>query len=80
MTYKQAIKIFEERRENMLNLMENKPSLPRKTQHQLTGAISELNVVLKTLQNLRDQAGSQERSFEIPESQILNKVIDLVDR
>ena len=84
MTYKEVIKTLEERRENMLNLVENRRnSLPIEKHHQVTGAINELDVVLKTLQHFRDKEGSQERSFEIPESKILNqktKITDLVDK
>jgi len=47
--------IYEKRKANLVELLEKNPRLDPARQHQIYGAICEINILLKTIEHLRDQ-------------------------
>ena len=68
MSYKEIIKIFEGRRDRMKNLLlDNSDTMAIDKQHQVFGAITEIEVFLQTLRNYCDkqneECGSEPLNF-----------------
>jgi hypothetical protein len=47
--------LYEKRRANLVGLLEKNPKLDPARQHQIYGAICEIDILLKTINHLRDQ-------------------------
>ncbi len=47
--------IYEKRKGNLVELLEKNPRLDPARQHQIYGAICEIDILLKTIDHLRDQ-------------------------
>jgi hypothetical protein len=47
--------LYEKRRSNLVSLLEKNPKLDPARQHQIYGAICEIDILLKTIEHLRDQ-------------------------
>lgn len=47
--------IYEKRKANLVELLEKNPRLDPARQHQIYGAICEIDILLKTIEHLRDQ-------------------------
>ena len=48
-------KLYEKRKSNLVTLLEKNPKLDPARQHQIYGAICEIDILLKTIDHLRDQ-------------------------
>jgi hypothetical protein len=55
MPLRQLRSSYEKRRSNLVSLLENNPKLDAARQHQIYGAICEIDILLKTIDHLRDQ-------------------------
>lgn len=47
--------MYEKRRLGLVNLLEHNPKLDPARQHQVYGAICEIDILLKTIEHLREQ-------------------------
>jgi hypothetical protein len=47
--------LYEKRKMNLVELLEKNPKLDPARQHQIYGAICEIDILLKTIDHLRDQ-------------------------
>lgn len=47
--------IYEKRKANLVELLEKNPRLDPARQHQIYGAICEIDILLKTIEHLREQ-------------------------
>lgn len=47
--------IYEKRKSNLVELLEKNPNLDPARQHQIYGAICEIDILLKTIDHLREQ-------------------------
>jgi hypothetical protein len=47
--------LYEKRRTNLVGLLEKNPKLDPARQHQIYGAICEIDILLKTINHLRDK-------------------------
>jgi len=47
--------LYEKRRSNLVSLLEKNPKLDPARQHQIYGAICEIDILLKTISHLKDQ-------------------------
>jgi len=47
--------LYEKRRSNLVSLLEKNPHLEPARQHQIYGAICEIDILLKTIEHLREQ-------------------------
>lgn len=47
--------LYEKRRTNLISLLEKNPKLDPARQHQIYGAICEIDILLKTINHLREQ-------------------------
>ncbi|HYD03452.1 MAG TPA: hypothetical protein VEC16_04085 [Alphaproteobacteria bacterium] len=47
--------LYDKRRGNLVNLLEKNPKLDPARQHQIYGAICEIDILLKTIEHLREQ-------------------------
>jgi hypothetical protein len=47
--------LYEKRRNNLIELLEHNPKLDPARQHQIYGAICEIDILLKTIDHLREQ-------------------------
>ncbi|GIU70377.1 MAG: hypothetical protein KatS3mg002_1613 [Candidatus Woesearchaeota archaeon] len=47
--------IYEKRKANLVELLEKNPKLDPARQHQIYGAICEIDILLKTIDHLREQ-------------------------
>ncbi|MEM4637423.1 MAG: hypothetical protein QXK76_00145 [Candidatus Woesearchaeota archaeon] len=47
--------IYEKRKNNLVELLEKNPHLDPARQHQIYGAICEIDILLKTIEHLREQ-------------------------
>jgi len=55
MTLNQLKSLYDKRRTNLVNLLEKNPHLDPARQHQIYGAICEIDILLKTINHLREQ-------------------------
>ncbi len=55
MTLNQLKSLYDKRRTNLVNLLEKNPKLDPARQHQIYGAICEIDILLKTINHLREQ-------------------------
>jgi hypothetical protein len=55
MSLNQLHTLYEKRRTNLVGLLEKNPKLDPARQHQIYGAICEIDILLKTIDHLRDQ-------------------------
>jgi hypothetical protein len=63
MTLTQLKLLYEKRRGNLVNLLERNPTLEAARQHQIYGAICEIDSLLKTIEHLREQ--EMQETFEL---------------
>ncbi|MBN2422306.1 hypothetical protein JXB41_03700 [Candidatus Woesearchaeota archaeon] len=58
--FKEVIKLFERRKDNLINLLEtNSAEIDAGKQHQLYGAILEIDFMIKTLQHHNDRLAKE---------------------
>lgn len=55
MALSQLRMVYEKRRANLVSLLEKNPKLDPARQHQIYGAICEIDILLKTIEHLREQ-------------------------
>ena len=55
MSLNQLKLLYEKRRTNLVGLLEKNPRLDPARQHQIYGAICEIDILLKTINHLRDK-------------------------
>lgn len=55
MALNQLKSLYEKRRTNLISLLEKNPRLDPARQHQIYGAICEIDILLKTISHLREQ-------------------------
>ena len=55
MPLSQLRSIYEKRKSNLVDLLEKNPKLDPARQHQIYGAICEIDILLKTIDHLREQ-------------------------
>jgi hypothetical protein len=55
MTLNQLKSLYDKRRTNLVSLLEKNPRLDPARQHQIYGAICEIDILLKTINHLREQ-------------------------
>jgi hypothetical protein len=55
MPLRQLRSLYEKRRINLVQMLEKNPKLEPARQHQIYGAICEIDILLKTIDHLRDQ-------------------------
>jgi len=55
MALSQLRSLYEKRRANLVSLLEKNPKLDSARQHQIYGAICEIDILLKTIEHLREQ-------------------------
>ena len=55
MSLQQLRSLYEKRRSHLVNLLEKDPKLDPARQHQIYGAICEIDILLKTIDHLREQ-------------------------
>jgi len=55
MALNQLKSLYEKRRTNLISLLEKNPKLDPARQHQIYGAICEIDILLKTIYHLREQ-------------------------
>lgn len=55
MPLRQLKNLYEKRKMNLVELLEKNPRLDPARQHQIYGAICEIDILLKTIEHLRDQ-------------------------
>jgi len=55
MPLRQLRALYEKRKANLIDLLEKNPKLDPARQHQIYGAICEIDVLLKTIDHLREQ-------------------------
>jgi hypothetical protein len=55
MALQQLKSLYEKRKANLVSLLERNPKLDPARQHQIYGAICEIDILLKTIDHLRDQ-------------------------
>jgi len=55
MPLRQLRSLYEKRRVNLVSLLEKNPKLDPARQHQIYGAICEIDILLKTIDHLREQ-------------------------
>lgn len=55
MALSQLRSLYEKRRANLVSLLEKNPKLDPARQHQIYGAICEIDILLKTIEHLREQ-------------------------
>ena len=66
MSYKEIIKIFEERRDKMKTiLLDNSNTMDFSKQHQIFGAINEIDVFLQTLKDYSDKQNYESASLPL---------------
>lgn len=86
MEYKDIIRALESRKDKMSEILTNqKDSVPIEKQHQIYGAINELNVFLRTLEFCREKDMENKKSFDVKESSILkdaekSRIINTFDK
>jgi len=55
MPLRQLKSLYEKRKMNLVELLERNPKLEPARQHQIYGAICEIDILLKTIEHLREQ-------------------------
>ncbi|MFA5796927.1 MAG: hypothetical protein WC916_02740 [Candidatus Woesearchaeota archaeon] len=55
MPLRQLRALYEKRKANLVDLLEKNPKIDPARQHQIYGAICEIDVLLKTIDHLREQ-------------------------
>ena len=55
MPLRQLRSLYEKRRNNLIELLERNPKLDPARQHQIYGAICEIDILIKTIDHLREQ-------------------------
>jgi len=55
MSLQQLKSLYEKRRANLVSLLEKNPTLDPARQHQVYGAICEIDILLKTIDHFREQ-------------------------
>ncbi|MGV8150274.1 MAG: hypothetical protein ACP5NV_00960 [Candidatus Woesearchaeota archaeon] len=55
MPLRQLKSLYEKRKMNLVELLEKNPKLDPARQHQIYGAICEIDILLKTIDHLREQ-------------------------
>jgi len=63
MPLRQLRSLYEKRKMNLVELLEKNPKLDAARQHQIYGAICEIDILLKTIDHLRQQ--EIEENFKI---------------
>jgi len=63
MPLNQLRSLYEKRKMNLVSLLEKNPKLDPARQHQIYGAICEIDILIKTIDHLRDQ--EVEESFKL---------------
>jgi hypothetical protein len=58
-------RIFEKRRTDLIELLENNSSLDASKQHQIYGAILEIEIFLRTLEHFRKKELNEKVEFEL---------------
>ena len=56
--------LYEKRRTNLVSLLEKNPKLDPARQHQIYGAICEIDTLLKTIDHLREQEIQEDFELE----------------
>lgn len=56
--------LYEKRRINLVQLLEKNPKLEPARQHQIYGAICEIEILLKTIDHLREQEIQENQKLE----------------
>jgi hypothetical protein len=64
MALSQLRSIYEKRKMNLVDLLEKNPRLDPARQHQIYGAICEIDILLKTIDHLRDQEIAENNKLE----------------
>ena len=64
MTLNQLRSVYEKRRTNLVNLLEMNPKLDPARQHQIYGAICEIDILLKTIDHLREKEIQEDFELE----------------
>jgi hypothetical protein len=55
MSLQQLRTLYEKRKSNLVELLEKNPKLDAARQHQIYGAICEIEILIKTIDHLREQ-------------------------